>query len=141
MLMALATLAGASASCQNNNNGRDETTSSNVETPESNTETQEGSTEAQGSESEESTGEETEPPVVNDNKIANKNDPIIELAASTANGVQAYFTDAGRTHYSIVNSEMTMNYARSNTSAQLVESIKNTNGVAYIQNTMDVFPI
>ncbi len=68
-----------------------------------------------------------------------QNDTLVQMSNSLANGVQAYFTDASRTHYSIQNLEMTMNYARSYKAPQLVESIKNTQGVPYIQNTMDVF--
>ena len=64
---------------------------------------------------------------------------LIEHTNSLANGVQAYFTDGGRSQYSIQNQEMTMNYARSSSYPQYVESIKNTKGAAYIQNTMDVF--
>lgn len=64
---------------------------------------------------------------------------LIQSANGLANGIQAFFTDGGRTHLSIQNQEMILNYARSNRSDQLVESIKNNNGAAYIQNTMDVF--
>ena len=64
---------------------------------------------------------------------------LIQAANGLANGIQAFFTDGSRTHLSIQNQEMTLNYARSILSDQLVESIKNNNGAAYIQNTMDVF--
>ena len=64
---------------------------------------------------------------------------LIQAANGLANGIQAFFTDGGRTHLSIQNQEMILNYARSNLSDQLVESIRNNNGAAYIQNTMDVF--
>ena len=64
---------------------------------------------------------------------------LIQEANRLANGIQAFFTDGSRTHLSIQNQEMTLNYARSILSDQLVESIKNNNGAAYIQKTMDVF--
>ena len=64
---------------------------------------------------------------------------LIQGANGLANGIQAFFTDGSRTHLSIQNQEMILNYARSILSDQLVESIKNNNGAAYIQNTMDVF--
>ena len=64
---------------------------------------------------------------------------LIQAANGLANGIQAFFTDGSRTHLSIQNQEMILNYARSSLSDQLVESIKNNNGAAYIQNTMDVF--
>ena len=67
------------------------------------------------------------------------NQELIEYTNSLSNGVQAYFTDAKRTHYSLQNQIMTMNYSRSAANDQQVESIKNTSGHAYIQNTMDVF--
>ncbi|MBQ8408520.1 MAG: hypothetical protein IJY39_06600 [Clostridia bacterium] len=64
---------------------------------------------------------------------------LVFNANRLANGVQAFFTDANRTHYSIQNTEMTMTYARSDGDDQLVESIKNTQGASYVSNTMDVF--
>ena len=110
-------------------------TDSQIESSESSEGSKDTSSEgSSNSESESESGDITNPP---DAEGAHKD--IINLSASLANGVQAYFTNASRTHYSIQNKEMTMTYARSNSSAQLVESIKNTKGHAYIQNTMDVF--
>ena len=71
--------------------------------------------------------------------VANRHQELIETSNALANGVQAFFTNANRTHYSLQNLEMTMNYCRSSVSDQLVESIKNTQGNTYIQNTMDAF--
>ena len=76
---------------------------------------------------------------VNVDKIPDKNDQFIVGSNALANGVQAYFTDASRTHYTIENLEMSMNYSRSYSYDQLVESIKNRDGATYVQNTMDVF--
>ena len=116
-----------------------ETESTSTDKGSADTETESSNTEASGTEdsttTEASGKEETE----SGNKVANKNDNVIELADSLANGVQAYFTDASRTHFSMQNLEMTMNYSRANTNKQLVESIKNTKGATYVQNTMDVF--
>ena len=86
-------------------------------------------------ETESATEAETEEKV----ELSGKHADLIEHTNSLANGVQAYFTDGDRGQYSIQNQEMTMNYARSAADAQYVESIKNTKGAAYIQNTMDVF--
>ena len=91
------------------------------------------------SETETETETETESDPVTVEKIESPHDDLIQTANGLANGVQAYFPSAKRTHYTLANQNMSMNYARSNSFDQLVESIKNTQGVAYIQNTMDVF--
>ena len=75
----------------------------------------------------------------NENVIANEHDSLIQSSNALAGGVQAYFTDSSRVYFTVENREMTMNYARNKQVKQLVESIKNTEGVSYIQNTMDVF--
>ena len=116
----------------------EDTTTSDAESDTS-VDSGEETTKPSGGETTTETNAETSDEKQDSAKVPNKNDAVVELAADKANKVQAYFTDASRTHYSIVNTEMTMTYARSNMSEQLVESIKNTNGVAYIQNTMDVF--
>ena len=64
---------------------------------------------------------------------------IINLNNSMANGVQAYFTDAGRTHYNISNTEMTMSYSCLAENNKQVAYIANSRGNHYIENTMDVF--
>ena len=71
--------------------------------------------------------------------IASKNDALIEAANSRANGVQAYFTDASRVYFTVENQEMSLNYARNKQVKQQVESLKNTKGASYIENTMDIF--
>ena len=75
----------------------------------------------------------------NENVIANEHDSLIQSSNALAGGVQAYFTDSSRVYFTVENREMTMNYARNKQVKQLVESIKNTEGVSYVQNTMDVF--
>lgn len=64
---------------------------------------------------------------------------IIENAYSLANGVQAYFSDATRKEMTFENLNMSLEYALSSDQPQLVTSISNKNGNAYIQNTMDVY--
>ena len=101
--------------------------------------TPEGTT-PEGTTPESTKPEETKPEDDNDyNSLEVQNNALIQMSNGLANGVQAYFTDGNRTHYSFQNKEMTLTYARSNKYPQLVSSIKNTKGVSYIQNTMDVF--
>ena len=123
LLLALIMIAGVFASCTNGSG---------------NTETDESESQNPGGEESSSTpdgGDEDEKdPVAPSEHLA-----LIQAANGLANGVQAYFPDAKRTHYSLKNTEMIMNYARSNQFDQLVESIKTLDGATYIQNTMDVF--
>lgn len=93
-----------------------------------------------GSESEHATSNtETETKNESENVVPSEHDALIQTSNGLAGGVQAYFTDASRAYYTIKNQEMALNYGRANYTSQLVESIKNTKGVAYIQNTMDIF--
>ena len=123
LMLALTMVAGVFASCTNGG-GETETGDQESQTP--------------GGEETSSTptggDEEEKDPVAPSEHLA-----LIQAANGLANGVQAFFPDATRTHYSLSNTEMIMNYARSSGFDQLVESIKNHNGAAYIQNTMDVF--
>ena len=125
--LAMIMLSSVLFACHIPDDGSESDTSSNSSQTESSESTEESSSAPDG-------GDITTPP-----SAEGVHKDIINLSASLANGVQAYFTNASRTHYSIQNLEMTMTYARSNSSAQLVESIKNTKGNSYIQNTMDVF--
>lgn len=138
LMTMLAILVSAFASCTVQS---EETSKSESETVTTNnvTESEYETTDGNSSENESESESETEDVEKVINKVSDKNDPLIELSNSLSNGVQAFFTNANRTHYSIQNTEMTMNYSRSNQHDQLVESIKNTKGTAYIQNTMDVF--
>ena len=114
----------------------DSSESSSESNSESNSESAGGS--ESSSESESGSGGGT----VENNKVTNKNDPLINMSNTLANGVQAYFSKVvnnQRTHFSMQNLEMTMTYARATGNKQLVESITNTKGASYIQNTMDVF--
>ncbi len=113
------------------------TTTPDTGESESASETDTDSTTESGSSTETESEEESDPVTVE--KIESPHDDLIGTANGLANGVQAYFPNAKRTHYTLMNQEMSVNYARSNQYDQLVESIKNTKGAAYIQNTMDVF--
>ena len=110
----------------------DGTTSSESASDASDSTEESESTEESNSESD--SDSETEPA-----ELSGEHAQIIEHANSLANGVQAYYTDAGRTHHSIKNQEMTLTFARTITEDQQVASIKNTQGKSYIENTMDVF--
>ena len=130
-LLALTMLLGVLASCVGNTEISDDTDSTAAiggETTESNCEGSE-------SESEKPDDGDKEPEIV----LTGDHATLITESNKLANGVQAFFPSADRTHYSLSNTEMIMNYARSSRFDQLVESIKNHNGAAYIQNTMDVF--
>ena len=129
LLLALVMLIGIFTACTP---AEDETTS----------DTQVSETEALGSESASDSTEETESESETEIELielSGENGALIQHADSLANGVQAYFTDASRTHFSYRNQEMTLNYARSNNGKKLVESIKNTKGKSYVEQTMDVF--
>ena len=64
---------------------------------------------------------------------------LINHANTLANGVQAYFPYPDRTHFAFENQEMILDYALSSNDLQQVTSLKNKNGLSYIENTMDVF--
>lgn len=87
----------------------------------------------------EDTEEDTDDETEDEAELMGPHADLISSANALANGVQSYFTDASRTHFVIKNQEMKMTYARSASSAQLVESLENTQGAAYITNTMDAF--
>ncbi len=122
VILVLAMMAGVLASC---------TTGGEIES----SDTEEESSQTTPGGDEESSGEKPEKDPVEPSEHIG----LIQAANKLANGIQAFFTDGSRTHLSIQNQEMILNYARSSMSDQLVESIKNNNGAAYIQNTMDVF--
>ena len=134
LMLILVMLLGVLASCQNYGNTRTDTNSETTETTET-TET-DNKTAENTTETDNKTEESTVEPTV---ELEGKDADLIQYSNSIANGVQAYFTDSKRTHFSIKNLEMTMNYNRNNDGLQMVESIKNTKGSSYVENTMDVF--
>ena len=64
---------------------------------------------------------------------------LIENANGLKNTVQAYYENSNRDHFSVENTEMKFSYALNSSSDQLVSSITNKNGHAYITDTMDVY--
>ena len=121
-------------------NETDAATSGNSESTNTNESTEnDGDTDEPG-DTDVQDGTETSPSIsAPEGAIEATNKELIEYNNTLANGVQAYFTNSLRTHYSLQNKVMTMNYSRSASNDQQVESIKNTSGYAYIENTMDVF--
>lgn len=71
--------------------------------------------------------------------IENEYDSIIENAYGLSNQVQGYFNSADRNHLVLENKQIELVYARGNSKDQLITSLKNKSGNAYIENTMDVF--
>ncbi len=63
----------------------------------------------------------------------------IMLSNRLADGVQAYYANPRRTVYRIENQNMSLEYTLSSSENKLVTSLKNANGKAYLENTMDVF--
>ena len=63
----------------------------------------------------------------------------IMYANRIADGVQAYYADARRSTYRIQNVNMSLDYAISSNSPNLVTALRNAEGKAYLENTMDVF--
>ena len=121
-----------------------ETQTTSTETQPSATETETNTTETENVTSESDTSETETTDTTDDEEssnadLAGEHAALIELNNSMANGVQSYFTDGSRNYFNFTNKNMTMSYARSNALQQQVAYIVNTNGNAYIQNTMDVF--
>ena len=71
--------------------------------------------------------------------VKNDYDKIIDNAYALSSGVQGYFNNEQRTHLILENQQIELVYARANSKDQLITSLKNKNGHAYIENTMDAF--
>jgi len=155
-LLALTMLCGALAACGGDGNVTDTSVPTSAETEskteketEPNSESDSESVSASETDSEKTTetnketdseiGDGTESETEQVVELEGEHADLIMLSDKLANGVQAYFTDAYRTHYALKNLEMTMTYARSSAVDQQVASITNTKGKAYVENTMDVF--
>lgn len=63
--------------------------------------------------------------------------PSIEYANSIVNGVQSFYTEAGRHNYRVENLNMDLLYSLDDT--KLLSYIANKNGGVYVKDTMDVF--
>ena len=144
LLLVILMLLAAFASCAGNSAVTDSGATSGSEAIES-TEKANGDTEGNTeSNTEGDNDSDTEAPDEGDGvetgkTLASDEALIIENAYSLANGVQAYFSDATRKEMTFENLNMSLEYALSSDQPQLVTSISNKNGNAYIQNTMDVF--
>ena len=64
---------------------------------------------------------------------------LIEYADLSANGINAYFSDAKRTAFVLENREMLLTYSLPSYSDQQIASLTDLQGNPYIQNTSDVF--
>ena len=63
---------------------------------------------------------------------------VIYNANVNANGVQTYYS-ADRSHYTVKNKQITLNYRLTGDSNPMVESLLNSKGQAYLSETMDVY--
>ena len=112
------------------------TESSTTESVSSETSEVENSSSAEDNSSEEATESTVEESTVISGDYAG----IIEGADALKNQVQAGFNDGGtRDEFWLYNSDMQFNYALKAENDQLVTSLTNKDGAAYITNTMDVF--
>lgn len=129
-------------------NATDVTTGINDLTEESVTDTveTESSTTIQGSvesgtqiESDSDTESEVSSEIEEVTTLNGKHGKIIENAYTLANGVNAYFTSSERNSFVIENQKISFDYAIKHSDIQQVKSIKNTRGIPYIEDTMDVY--
>ena len=134
-ILMLAMLVSAFSACDGGDNEKesDSTESESASYVESSeTETLEKDS---ASETEESSEEETEPPIELD---ASESDQIL-LANKLANEVQAYYSDPIRSSMIVENLEMSVEYGLVPEYGQQVFALRNSKGVSYVENTMDVF--
>lgn len=66
-------------------------------------------------------------------------DSSISAANANANGVQGKFTDGARTGYTISNNTMSLTYHLLQNDKMIVNSLTNSQGVPYFENTMDAY--
>ena len=134
LLLALVMMLSSLAACTGNSQ-----TNQPEETDE--TDNTESSSEKDGNEDVEETTDKESDEVV-------KADPIplegpyastIKLANKYANGVNVSYPSAARDSILITNRNMSLTYNTHSFSDKLVGSIKNSEGKAYIENTMDVY--
>ena len=77
--------------------------------------------------------------IIDDPVLEGENAELIRTANQLANTVQAYFEDAKWHKYIVENNNLSYKYVVSKDLPQYMEYIKNSQGVSYIENTMDVF--
>jgi len=127
LILALITLASCTPAGQGSNESTTAESNNTVETTSGNesTDTEESDTET----AEEST----------DAALEGEHAELITNASKLANGVNAYFESRKHNSFIFENQEMILSYGKDNEKPQLVESLTNKKGGAYIENTMDVF--
>ena len=64
---------------------------------------------------------------------------LIRISNQLANGVNVYYPSGTRNNIVMENGNMSLNFLTATFGDKMVESIKNTKGNAYVENTMDVF--
>ena len=131
LLISLLMLLGVFASCTENIPNEPEDSSSN----------QSGETE------ESSGGDKDESPDNNNGYLPDKEPSVvpggdysslIHAADSLKNGITSYFDEGERLHYTVENGNMNLHYPLTKDEQRLL-TIKNKNGNAYIESTMDVY--
>ena len=103
------------------------------------TETQSEGSDASSENSNETTTEENTEKETEGAQLSGEHAELIENADALKNGVTAYYTDGTRTGVTFENLEMSLDYNLSSKDSQLVSSLANKKGNAYISNSMDVF--
>ncbi len=132
LLLILGLCGGMMSACR----GGEEETDDSSATGTDGTDTSGADTDTESAETVETESEtESLPPPVLEGEYAS----AIAHANQLANGVQAYYTDPNRTGYHIENQNMMLDYTLSGGDKPLVSALKNSQGDAYVTNTMDAF--
>ena len=103
-------------------------------TKETSTESESESVQTETEAETEMTHEEVPEPMLSCN-----NAELIEYAERIANGVNYCYTSPARTASTVTNREMAMTYDIGTEGGKLVTALTNSHGVAYVENSMDVF--
>ena len=133
LLLVLSMLIGSFAACKENGIPNEETTAPKTEGSSSDTQGSESET-SDGSESGSEGNQEIEAPT-----LSGENAEFIKYANEMANGVNVYFANGGRKNVIVENTEMSFDFNLSPLGNATLSALKNTEGRAYIENTMDVF--
>ena len=138
LTLVIVMLLGAFAAC-----GKKDGDTTQTEAPgSSSTETNVDTTETPGSSSTESSTTEINVDTTESEGIDlsnNEYSSTIILSNTLKNGVNAYFTDDGRSKFALDNMNMSLEYALCAGMSQRIASLTNTKGNAYITDTSDVF--
>jgi len=102
-----------------------------------------GTKETEGESESESVRAETETEMMQEEEpepmLSCNNAALIEYAERIANGVNYCYTSPARTASTVTNREMSMTYDLDTEGKKLVAALTNSRGVAYVENSMDVF--